>query len=184
MRKINHLSKSYLILVGHACANNKSRHTRLGLLKWAKLWRIPELPNRIKISFSCQLRRSLGRVLPRSGVVTLNANLATAPRAVLLEVLCHEVAHVAACQLHGPGVKPHGPEWQALVRAAGYHPSVAMKCRWVPQPPSVCYASRRLLYSCPVCHTDYFVGQRNSYLHCSSCFNAGVIVTLRLMSKP
>lgn len=154
------------------------------LSKWAKSWRTPSLPQRVRISFSFRLRKSMGRVRPQSGIISLNAKLDSAPRAVLLEVLCHEAAHVATFLLHGLDAKPHGPEWRVLVRAAGYQPSTSLKCRWLPQPPAARERSDRHCYRCPVCQADYFVRRRNSHLHCSTCLRAGVTVPLRFIAPP
>jgi predicted SprT family Zn-dependent metalloprotease len=41
-------------------------------------------------------------------------------------VLCHELAHLAARERHGDRIRPHGPEWKALMRAAGYEPKTRL----------------------------------------------------------
>src|SRR5262245_102885 len=107
---------------------SQQRSCTRAMSKWAKLWRTPELTQHVTISFSPRLRKALGRVRPSSGMITLNADLASGPQSLLLEVLCHEAAHVAAYLLHGHRAKPHGPEWRMLVRAAGYEPSLILKC--------------------------------------------------------
>ena len=153
------------------------------LKKWAGLWRTPDLPERVRISFSSRLRKSLGRVRRQSGVITLNAGLMAAPRRIVLEVLCHEAAHIAAFLLHGLRAKPHGPEWRELVATAGYQPTTELKCRWVPQTTAKAPAPRHH-YRCPSCQADYFVRGRDSRLHCSACLRTGVTVRLDLISPP
>ena len=162
----------------------KRHHYSQAISKWAKAWRTPGLSQHVKVSFSPRLRKTLGRVRPKSGSITLNAKLASAPRAVLLEILCHEAAHVAAFLLHGSRAKPHGSEWRSLIHAAGYQPSTSLKCRSLPQPPPPSTLSHRHHYLCPVCQADYFVRRRNSRLHCSTCLRAGVTSQLRLISSP
>ena len=169
---------------GETAVLSKRHNYTQALSKWAKSWRTPSLPQRVKISFSLRLRKSLGRVRPQSGIITLNAKLASAPRAITLEILCHEAAHVAAFLLHGSDAKPHGPEWRTLVRAAGYQPSTSLKCPWLTQPTAPRATSHRYRYCCPVCQTDFFVRRRNSHLHCSICLCAGVTVSLRFTSPP
>jgi SprT protein len=152
------------------------------LAKWSSAWRTPALPRQVTIAFSARLRTTLGRVRPAAGIVTLNARLAAAPRAAVLEVLCHEVAHVAAYLLHGKRAKPHGPEWRALVAAAGYEPTTRMKCPWLSQPPKPKWNGRRHQYRCPRCRANYFVRRRNSRWQCANCHRAGVAVPLAFVS--
>ena len=152
------------------------------LTRWGRTWHTPTLPKRVTITFSPRLRKSLGRVRPATGIVTLNAKLAAAPREVVLEVVCHEVAHVAAHLLHGRRAKPHGPEWRALVAAAGYEPTTKMQCRWLPQPAPAKWNARRHHYRCPSCQADYYVRRRNSRLHCAKCNRARVAVPLHFVS--
>src|SRR6516164_2284669 len=92
--------------------------------RWAKLWRAPGLQNRVSVSFSERMERFLGRSVPRTGTVRLNAWVLGDNPELLEEILCHELAHIAAFQLHGPKVRPHGPEWSSLIRAAGFEPRV------------------------------------------------------------
>jgi predicted SprT family Zn-dependent metalloprotease len=146
--------------------------------KWAAAWRVPALPEMVSVTFSNRLRRSLGRVRPRTGAITLNAKLATAPRKVVREVLCHEAAHVANFMLHGIRAKPHGPEWCALVRAAGYNPTTALGCRWVPPPAPAQRMTSRIKYRCPVCHAVCLGSKHASLLHCGECLRSGVLVRL------
>ena len=114
---------------------SQQRDCTRAISRWARLWRTPDLTQHVRISLSCRLRKALGRVRPQSGIITLNANLASRPRSLLLEVLCHEAAHVAAYLLHGSRAKPHSPHWRTLVRAAGYQASAVLNCRSLPQSP-------------------------------------------------
>jgi len=93
---------------------------------WAALWGLPGLEARVTVTFSRRLVSSLGRCAPARRSVRLHPGLAAGPREFLLEVLCHELAHVAAWEIHGAGIRPHGPEWQRLVRLAGYRPSTRL----------------------------------------------------------
>ena len=158
-------------------SGNSSYHKVLS--KWAKVWRTPDLPRRVSISFSKRMRNSLGRARPKSGMITVNAKCASASRAFLLEVICHEAAHVAAYMLYGLRTKPHGPEWAQLLRAAGYQPSTSLKaCEWKELAPSRVLAHRHH-YFCPICQADLYVTRKNSRLHCNTCFSAGVTTPLQ-----
>ena len=83
--------------------------------QWAQLWGLPELPAVVSVQFSRRLRTSLGRCSPRRGIIRLHHALQDAPEELFDEVLCHELAHLAAFRLHGPNIRPHGPEWKRLV---------------------------------------------------------------------
>jgi predicted SprT family Zn-dependent metalloprotease len=152
---------------------SQQRDCTRAISRWAGLWRTPDLTQHVRISFSCRLRKALGRVRPQSGIITLNANLASRPRSLLLEVLWHDAAHVAAYLLHGSRAKPHGPEWRTLVRAAGYQASAVLNCRSLPQSPPSRSSSRRRHSWCPVCQTDYFTGRRNSHSFAAPAFALG-----------
>ncbi len=148
------------------------------LTRWAKAWGVPGLPTSVSVSYSSRMRRSLGRVRPRVGGITLNAQLANAPRAVVMEILCHEAAHVAVFLRHGPGAKPHGPEWRALVRKAGYAPTTSLSCRWVKSTAAPSTRKGRVRYRCPECKTTCFGSRYPSRLHCSGCLRDGVVALL------
>jgi SprT protein len=94
---------------------------------WAEVWGLPGLADRVRVAFSGRLSTSLGRCVPSRRVIRLNPGLRAGPRAFLLEILCHELAHVAAWELHGEGIRPHGREWQGLVRRAGYRPTTRLE---------------------------------------------------------
>jgi hypothetical protein len=97
---------------------------------WGTTWSVPDLAARTRVSFSGRLSRSLGRCALRTGDIRLNANLLDGPEAALLEVTCHEAAHAAVFILHGAAARPHGREWKALMRAAGYQPVVRWPEHW------------------------------------------------------
>ena len=106
---------------------------------WCALWGLPGLERRVRIRFSQRLTASLGRATPARRSVRLAAALAAGPSDFLAEVLCHELAHIAAWELHGDAIRPHGREWKALMRRAGYRPST----RLTPPPGVALPAPRR-----------------------------------------
>jgi predicted SprT family Zn-dependent metalloprotease len=147
---------------------------------WAKLWRVTGLGKTVELSFSKRLTKSLGTARRKSGVIRLHSGLLAGRRALLLEALCHEVAHIAAYKLHGLKAKPHGPEWRALVEAAGYKATIALRH------PSIVPARKlkaTYRYSCPVCHTAYFSRRKSSRLRCGHCLDAGLPGSLELATK-
>lgn len=97
------------------------------LARWGRLWGCPGLESRVRLRFEPRLSASLGRCTPAGRSIRLHTALAHGPEPFLLEVVCHELAHVAAWELHGDAIRPHGPEWRALVAAAGYQPSTRLR---------------------------------------------------------
>jgi len=71
--------------------------------------------------------RSAGQVrLGAGGVWVVRYNPALLARHgedFLSKTIPHEVAHVIAYRLHGPGILPHGPEWRALMCHFGADPT-------------------------------------------------------------
>lgn len=59
--------------------------------------------------------------------------LASHPTQMLEQTVPHEVAHVVIYRLHSHRVKPHGPEWKALMHAFGVD---ASPCHTLPAEPS------------------------------------------------
>lgn len=103
------------------------------LVPWAAVWQRPGLEERLHISFSTRMTRSLGRCHPERRTIRLASWLREAPVALFAEVLCHEAAHVAAFELHGRSCRPHGAEWKALMRAAGFEPRVRVPAELLPE---------------------------------------------------
>lgn len=145
------------------------------LTRWGKLWHVPRLRERVTVRFSARLTKSLGRVRLATGSISLNARLQFAPRAFLIEVLCHEAAHVAARLLHGPQAKPHGPEWRDLMHRAGYTPATMRAHPDLPpaKPRASSVQRRRHRYRCPICQQDFFVRRKDSRLRCNVCQPGG-----------
>jgi predicted SprT family Zn-dependent metalloprotease len=151
---------------------------------WARLWGVPGLDARLSIEWSRRLRRSLGRAFPQRGLVKLSAALRSAPAERVLETLCHEVAHIAVLELHGAPCRPHGPEWAALVRAAGFVPSVRLRGT-TERPGDV----RLYLHWCPVCHARRVARRAVRRWRCAGCVGAGLdgtlnVVTLSRATRP
>jgi predicted SprT family Zn-dependent metalloprotease len=143
---------------------------------WGHRWGLPGFSQTVRIEWARRFRRSLGRVHLDRRVVRLSEALAVAPPEVLLEVLCHEIAHLAASDLHGRHCRPHGPEWAALVRAAGFEPR--RRIPWsLPRPPSAQQTAarvRRYIHRCPVCQLHWTAGRPVRQWRCAPCVAAGL----------
>lgn len=142
--------------------------------QWGLRWKLPGLKDRIIVEFSPRMRVSLGRSYPQRGLVRLHPSVET-DDALLREVLCHEVAHVAVFELHGTKCQPHGPEWQALVRAAGFEPHV--RCKHVGSQAAQKLGGRIAPFfehRCPVCQAVRHARRRVSRWRCAACVAAGL----------
>lgn len=145
------------------------------IAKWAHHWGLPELPGRVTISVSTRMRVSLGRCAPRAGTIRIASFLLGGPEDLLEEVLCHELAHVAVVQLHGPRCRPHGREWRALMLAAGRTPRARIPAaefeRLVPL-----HAGKRVMWEhrCPVCRASRVAGRPVQEWRCARCQRIGL----------
>ena len=130
--------------------------TRILLTRWLQTWNTPDLATHAKIELSPRLTRSLGRCYPDRRLIRIAAYVAQPKNgeSLLHEVLCHELAHLAARELHGARirlrlratagqVRRHGPEWKRFMGAAGYNPST--QCPPPPGAPGPAPCSSRLL---------------------------------------
>jgi len=153
----------------------------------AALWQEPTLAAVVRVHWSTRLRTALGLCRPATGRVVLNAlQLANTP-ALLHEVLCHELAHVVVYRRHGRRAVAHGPEWQALVRAAGYTPSTTLPTQGPPLSSPTRPRPRPLvLHRCPVCHTQRVARRAVPQWRCAECHAAGLpgILEISRMSAP
>jgi predicted SprT family Zn-dependent metalloprotease len=69
---------------------------------WAKSWGVESLEERVNVVFSPRMVKSLGRCDLRSKTIRLNPMLRRRRGRILLEVLCHEAAHIAVHEKYGP----------------------------------------------------------------------------------
>jgi len=148
---------------------------RASLVEWAAAWNLPGLERRVRVTFSARFHSSVGRCSPAKGEIRLASFLLAASASALREALCHEAAHAAAYEIHGRGVKPHGAEWRALMRAAGFEPRVSMPASLLPD---VLDHPRRATnlweHRCPVCHASRLARRPVRRWRCASCREAGL----------
>lgn len=133
-------------------------------------WGLPRLGSEVSINVSTRMRVSLGRCAPGMGVIRIASFLLDGPPALLEEVLAHELAHVATARLHGPGCRPHGVEWRALMREAGHDPRPTIPHaeldRLIPLD-----EGRRVswVHRCPRCDARRLAGRPVKQWRCSRC---------------
>ncbi|MSQ90561.1 MAG: hypothetical protein EXS01_04090 [Phycisphaerales bacterium] len=101
---------------------------------WCELWNVPHIVPEISVAISRRMTTSLGRASYTKMLIKLQHTLLDPSAAQLLrEVLCHELAHLAAYRLHGKRIRPHGCQWRALLVAAGYPPKVTIAAETLPK---------------------------------------------------
>lgn len=100
---------------------------------WCELWELSGLLERVTIKTSGRMTSSLGRACHSRMEIKLHRKLFHASaRDLLHEVMCHELAHLVAYELHGQAIRPHGQQWKKLMVAAGYSPRVTIRRETLP----------------------------------------------------
>jgi predicted SprT family Zn-dependent metalloprotease len=142
---------------------------------WGELWGIADLAERVTVSVCHRMRRSLGRCVPAQGTIRLSAVALDAPPEVLAEVLCHEAAHVAVHVLHGAVCQPHGPEWAALVRMAGFEPRTGLPFEHRNDPfQRQSHSDLTYEHRCPVCQSVRLARRPVRRWRCANCVATGL----------
>ena len=149
-------------------------HLRRALRRWGKLWKVEDLDRRITVAFSSRLTSSIGRCNLARGEIRLTSYLQAGSQRLLHMVLCHEAAHVATYLRHGPGRRPHGPEWSALVTAAGYTPARKLTTDDINPAPKRRGPSGLLRHLCPVCQHVRWARRPVRAWRCATCREAGL----------
>jgi predicted SprT family Zn-dependent metalloprotease len=150
---------------------------------WLTLLEVPELHSQITIELSSRMTRSLGRCYPARRLIRLAEGLLK-KRDIFEEALCHELAHIVAFEQNGRIRRPHGPEWKALMRKAGFEPRTRL--RWDGAPPTKRRKRRRryiYLHVCPVCHAERTAGRAVRQWRCGACVEVGLDGKLELWRR-
>ncbi len=84
------------------------------------LWGVIDRLAHVEVLWNRRLRTSAGRAHLRTIQIHLNPRLLSRVPERIDEVLTHEAAHLAVALVHGRRARHHGPEWVALMTAAGH----------------------------------------------------------------
>ena len=167
--------KASKALLVKSLETNLTRAWVRDIAKWCSMWGVPGLESSLVISESSRMRSSLGSCRVDSGLIRVAGFLSEAKPKFVREVLCHEVAHAAAAQLHGRSAKPHGIEWQALMRAAGYEPRTRLLTEGLSQVPQEARSKNKSWeHRCPVCHMKRLAGRPVPQWRCAECLSLGL----------
>lgn len=154
-------------------------YCRTVLARLSTLWDFPGLAETVQIQVSSRLTRALARVAMDRRIVRLAVPVAAGPRPALAEILTHEAAHIVVYDRHGRAARPHGREWGALMRAAGYQARArvdAAELGIVMPAPKRRRSRPRYVYEhrCPVCQTRQLAGRVVRQWRCAACHDAGL----------
>ena len=165
--------------LAQALGEAQTRLLRKRISHWARIWTVPSLPTLVEIRPNIRLRSVVARYRRDTRTIEVGARFLSL-RKRRTEVLAHEMAHAAVDLKHGRVVRTHGKEWQALVIAAGFKPSVRLITDRLPSTQSA--ATRRVIYvhRCPVCQVVRKSRRPVTGWRCRNCFQAGLSGNLQI----
>jgi predicted SprT family Zn-dependent metalloprotease len=149
----------------------RALHRRLSTA--AKSWDGYGSQARVTVDFNPRLRTKIARFLPDQDRIEVG------PRFVELrrrrgEILVHELAHAAVRSLHGAQAKPHGKEWQSLMRQAGLEPKSVLRVSLSASARVPTVFTERYVHTCPVCQIQITARKPNRAWKCRACVGAGL----------
>lgn len=150
-------------------------------------WGESDAAANVRLEFSTRMTSSLGRCYPDRQLIRLHEDLRDRDaQQVLHEVICHEAAHIVAFERHGRGIRPHGPEWADLVRAAGVPARTRIPCEVELDAGTNGRARSQATYEhrCPVCQTVRYAKRPVRRWRCAACVEAGLSGELQIVSRP
>lgn len=101
----------------------KQKEIRAIIEKTCKRCGFPKLGSKIPFTFNKRYTDSLGAA--GGGAIEFSTLLwARATPEQRKQVIIHEVCHVLAEEKYGDTIKPHGEEWQSMMRIAGTQPLI------------------------------------------------------------
>jgi predicted SprT family Zn-dependent metalloprotease len=75
---------------------------------------------------------------------------------------------------HGARAKPHGKEWQLLMKKAGFEPKPALRTSLPVVRRGSKVSTTRYLHTCPVCQMQQIARRRFRAWRCRACVDAGL----------
>lgn len=143
---------------------------RAQLASLAAAWNHPRI-SRLGIAVNRNLRSTLARWIPPSNVLEISAAAKSRGTRALREIISHEAAHVVVWNRAGRPARPHGAEWAALMRAAGFEPRATLvRCGHR----GGSNDTLRIRHFCTVCHFSKLAKRRMPRWRCPDCFAIGL----------
>jgi predicted SprT family Zn-dependent metalloprotease len=152
--------------------------------RWAELWRVVGLRDRVTVHFNARLRTTIARWVIESNRLEISSRFFELRRDQR-QILCHEFAHAAAVMKYGRAVRPHGPEWCHFVRVAGFEPVTHLVFRQAGRATSK--AARPLPvyeHRCVVCQAIRYARKPVTNWRCVECVGAGLDGALDIRTVP
>ena len=147
--------------------------------RWARLWTVPSLPKLVEIRPNFRLSTTVARYRRDQRAIEVGARF-LAQRQFKAEVLAHEMAHAVVDLRYGRIARPHGKEWQELVIAAGYSPTVRLRTVRLPPPQPRVARSSAYVHRCPVCQMARISRRPVTGWRCRGCVQAGLPGNLKI----
>ena len=142
-----------------------------------RAWQYPGV-SQLQFRFNRRLTSTIARLLATDGIIELSPTVVGLGSRDRREVICHEAAHFVVWQRRGRAVRPHGSEWAALVKLAGFEPKATrVRCGQPPRTPAPKQAFR---HTCVVCHFSRRAARRMSRWRCPECRAIGLDGSLRI----
>jgi|KBSMisStandDraft_5_1062788.scaffolds.fasta_scaffold368079_2 predicted SprT family Zn-dependent metalloprotease len=146
------------------------------LASLAKLWKYAGTA-RLRVVVNPRLKSTIARWLPPSDTIEISRAAESRPNSALREIICHEAAHVVVWNRFGRASRPHGPEWAALMRAAGVEPhATLMRCGARRHPTK----TTQVRHVCTICHFSALAKRRMPQWRCPECRSIGLAGKFRM----
>jgi predicted SprT family Zn-dependent metalloprotease len=158
---------------------------RSQMIEWAEVWGLPDLSDQVRIQISGRLRTSIGLCYPERSLIRLHPVVRELEEPVFLEILCHELAHIAAYRHFGRGCKPHGREWIALVQGAGFTARTRLPKGTVFNTPEQRATRKTVLWHhrCPRCSAARTARRPVYTWRCAACRSSGYAGKLKIVRE-
>jgi predicted SprT family Zn-dependent metalloprotease len=144
--------------------------SRAHLASLAGAWKHARV-SRLEIAVNPNLKSTVARWIPPSNVLEISAAAKSRGARALRDIISHEAAHVVVWDRSGRGVRPHGPEWAAVMRAAGFEPRATLvRCGYRRGTSDTV----RIRHFCTVCHFSKLARRRIPRWRCPECRAIGL----------
>jgi predicted SprT family Zn-dependent metalloprotease len=152
--------------------------------RWAVLWHVAGLRDRVRIHFNPRLRTTIARWVIASSRLEIGSRFFDARRDQR-QILCHELAHAATVMKFGRAVRPHGPEWSHFVRLAGFQAMTHLVSHRAGRTMSnVAGVEPIYEHRCVVCQAVRYARKRVTSWRCVECVGTGLDGVLNIRIVP